>query len=30
MRKLKRLEDAVGLLDTDLPKGPGWAYSRGF
>lgn len=30
MRKLKGLEDAVGLLESDLPKGQGWAYSRGF
>ncbi|MGE5268942.1 MAG: glutathione S-transferase family protein [Thiohalocapsa sp.] len=30
MRKLKRLEAAVPLLESDLPKGEGWAYSRGF
>src|SRR5215469_11938668 len=30
MRKLKRLEDALPILQSDLPKGQGWAYSRGF
>src|SRR5437762_3846158 len=30
MRKLKRLEDAVPILQSDLPKGQGWAYSHGF
>src|SRR5438045_9766215 len=30
MRKLKRLENALPLLESDLPKGEGWAYSRGF
>src|SRR3974377_1170789 len=30
MRKLKGLEGAVALLQSDLPKGQGWAYSRGF
>ncbi len=30
MRKLKRLEGALPLLESDLPKGQGWAYSRGF
>ncbi len=30
MRKLKRLENALPLLESDLPKGQGWAYSRGF
>jgi putative glutathione S-transferase len=30
MRKLKRLDGAVALLESDLPKGEGWAYSRGF
>jgi glutathionyl-hydroquinone reductase len=30
MRRLKRLEGAIGLLQSDLPKGQGWAYSRGF
>jgi glutathionyl-hydroquinone reductase len=30
MRKLKRLDDAIPLLESDLPKGEGWAYSRGF
>jgi putative glutathione S-transferase len=27
---LKRLEAAIPLLESDLPKGQGWAYSRGF
>jgi putative glutathione S-transferase len=30
MRKLKGLEDAIAILQSDLPKGQGWAYSRGF
>jgi putative glutathione S-transferase len=30
MRKLKRLEDTIPILQSDLPKGHGWAYSRGF
>src|SRR5204863_517154 len=30
MRQLKRLENALPLLESDLPKGQGWAYSRGF
>ena len=30
MRALKRLDGAVPLLESDLPKGEGWAYSRGF
>ncbi len=29
MRKLKGLEGAIGLLQSDLPKGQGWAYSCG-
>jgi putative glutathione S-transferase len=29
-RKLKHLESAIPLLESDLPKGEGWAYSRGF
>src|SRR5690348_11751227 len=29
MRKLKGLEDAIGILQSDLPKGEGWTYSRG-
>jgi glutathionyl-hydroquinone reductase len=29
-RALKGLGDAVPLLASDLPKGQGWAYSRGF
>jgi glutathionyl-hydroquinone reductase len=29
MRKLKGLDDAIGILQSDLPKGEGWAYSRG-
>ena len=29
MRKLKGLEDAIPLLQSDLPKGQGCAYSRG-
>jgi putative glutathione S-transferase len=30
MRKLKGLEHAIPILQSDLPKGQGWAYSRGF
>jgi putative glutathione S-transferase len=30
MRRLKRLESELALLESDLPKGQGWAYSRGF
>ncbi len=30
MRKLKGLERAIAILQSDLPKGQGWAYSRGF
>jgi len=30
MRQLKKLEAAIPLLESDLPKGQGWAYSRGF
>jgi putative glutathione S-transferase len=29
-RKLKGLENAIPILQSDLPKGQGWAYSRGF
>src|SRR5437667_4827626 len=29
MRKLKGLEGAIEILQSDLPKGEGWAYSRG-
>jgi len=29
MRKFKGLEEAIPLLESDLPKGQGWAYSRG-
>jgi putative glutathione S-transferase len=29
MRKLKRLEGTIDILQSDLPKGEGWAYSRG-
>src|SRR5207237_5939313 len=29
MRKLKGLEGTIELLQSDLPKGEGWAYSRG-
>lgn len=29
MRKLKGLESAIAILQSDLPKGEGWAYSRG-
>src|SRR5439155_10330831 len=28
MRKLKGLEAAIPLLESDLPNGEGWAYSR--
>src|SRR5216683_8175402 len=30
MRKLKGLKDEIPILQSDLPKGQGWAYSRGF
>ncbi|HEX4151337.1 MAG TPA: glutathione S-transferase family protein [Steroidobacteraceae bacterium] len=30
MRTLKRLGGVIPLLESDLPKGEGWAYSRGF
>jgi hypothetical protein len=30
MRKLKGLADTIAILQSDLPKGQGWAYSRGF
>jgi putative glutathione S-transferase len=30
MRRLKRLEDTIPILQSDLPKGQGWAYSHGF
>jgi putative glutathione S-transferase len=30
MRKLKGLGDTIAILESDLPKGQGWAYSRGF
>jgi glutathionyl-hydroquinone reductase len=30
MRQLKGLEDAIPILQSDLPKGQGWTYSRGF
>src|SRR5712692_4546487 len=30
MRKLKGLDGAIPLLESDLPKGEGWAYSQGF
>jgi putative glutathione S-transferase len=30
MCALKRLNDVIPLLESDLPKGEGWAYSRGF
>jgi glutathionyl-hydroquinone reductase len=29
MRKIKGLEGAIPILQSDLPKGEGWAYSRG-
>jgi glutathionyl-hydroquinone reductase len=29
MRKLKGLDGAIAILQSDLPKGEGWAYSRG-
>ena len=29
MRKLKGLEGAIPILQSDLPKGQGWAYSHG-
>jgi len=30
MRKLKRLDGVIPILESDLPKGEGWAYSHGF
>jgi putative glutathione S-transferase len=30
MRQLKGLDDTIPILQSDLPKGQGWAYSRGF
>jgi putative glutathione S-transferase len=30
MRALKRLDGVIPLLESDLPKGEGWAYSCGF
>jgi glutathionyl-hydroquinone reductase len=30
MRKLKRLEETISMLESDLPKRQGWACSRGF
>jgi putative glutathione S-transferase len=30
IRAVKRLGDIIPLLESDLPKGEGWAYSRGF
>jgi putative glutathione S-transferase len=30
IRELKGLEEAVPILQSDLPEGQGWAYSRGF
>jgi putative glutathione S-transferase len=30
MRKLKGLENAIPIVQSDLAKGQGWAYSRGF
>jgi glutathionyl-hydroquinone reductase len=30
MRAVKHLDDVIPLLESDLPKGGGWAYSRGF
>jgi glutathionyl-hydroquinone reductase len=30
MRAVKRLDGVIPLLESDLPKGEGWAYSRGF
>ncbi len=30
MRRLKKLDAAIPILQSDLPKGQGWAYSRGF
>ncbi len=30
VRALKRLDSAIPLLESDLPKGEGWAYSLGF
>src|SRR5215510_4170536 len=30
MRQLKGLDETIPILQSDLPKGQGWAYSRGF
>jgi putative glutathione S-transferase len=30
MRRLKSLEAVIPILESDLPKGQGWAYSHGF
>jgi glutathionyl-hydroquinone reductase len=30
MRKFKGLEGAIPIVESDLPKGQGWAYSHGF
>jgi putative glutathione S-transferase len=30
MRRLKGLEAVIPILESDLPKGQGWAYSHGF
>jgi glutathionyl-hydroquinone reductase len=30
MRKLKHLGEIIPILQSDLPKGQGWAYSKGF
>ena len=30
IRQLKGLEDTIPISQSDLPKGQGWAYSRGF
>src|SRR6266852_4115207 len=30
MRQLKQLDGVIPLLESDLPKGEGWAYSHGF
>jgi len=30
LRRLKGLEDTIPILQSDLPKGQGWAYSHGF
>src|SRR6266481_5260339 len=29
VRKLKGLEETIPIMESDLPKGQGWAYSRG-